>query len=92
MDDENESDETEMIELPLKPRQLHPGGKKQKSTSSQAGTTGGKKNKATNGLAALARAELQKEARAQTADNKRVLLVLPNGKQRFVKLSEYNAR
>lgn len=50
-----------MIELPLKPRQLHPGGKKQKSTSSQAGTTGGKKHKATNGLAALARAELQKE-------------------------------
>jgi hypothetical protein len=92
LDDENGEGETNMIELPLKPSQLHPGGKKQKSTGSQSGTTGGKKNKATNGMAALARAEMQKEARERTAENKKVLLILPNGKQRFVRLSEYNAR
>lgn len=79
------------VELPLKPRQREPAGKKVKSTSSNAGVTGGKKGKASNGLAAVARAEMQKEARAQSERNRTVLLILPSGKRRFMKLSEYNA-
>jgi hypothetical protein len=80
------------IELPLKPRQTHPYAKKNTSKSSMSGATGGKKHKATNGLAALGRAEAQKASRQATKDNQVVMLVLPNGKTRFVKVKDYEAR
>lgn len=80
------------VEIPLKPRQLHPGGKKQASKSSVSGSTGGKKHKATNGVAALVRAELQKTSREQTARNKKILIIDGHGKRRFILLSEYAAR
>jgi len=76
------------IELPLKYRQLHPFAKKVGSNSSGSGPTGGKKNKATNGMAAIARGEAQKEARQATKDNMMVMVLLPSGKRRFVRQSE----
>lgn len=76
------------MELPLKPKYLHPYAKKVGSKSSVSGGTGGKKNKATNGLAALARAEVQKNARQATKDNMMVMVLLPSGKRRFVRQSE----
>jgi hypothetical protein len=76
------------IELPLKERQLHPFAKKVGSKSSVSGATGGKKNKATNGLAAVARGEAQKAARQATKDNMMVMVLLPNGKKRFIRKSE----
>jgi hypothetical protein len=80
------------IELPLKPRQLHPTSKRQASKSSVSGSTGGKKNKVTNGLGAIARQEMMKEAQIKTATNKRVLVIGADGKRRFMLLSEYAAR
>lgn len=80
------------VEIPLKPRQLHPGGKKQASKSSMSGSTGGKKHKATNGVAAIVRAEQQKESRARTALNKKILIIDARGKRHFILLSEYEAR
>jgi hypothetical protein len=76
------------MELPLKPKHLHPFAKKIGSKSSVSGATGGKKNKATNGLAAVARGEAQKEARQATKDNMMVMVLLPSGKRRFVRKSE----
>lgn len=73
------------MELPLKPRQLHPASKKVSHTNNNSGVTGGKKNKATNGLAAAARAEAQKDARAQTKKNMMILVLLPNGKRKFIR-------
>lgn len=80
------------VELVLKPRQLHPGGKRQASKLNVSGVTGGKKHKATNGLAASVRAQQQHESRAQTERNRRILVLLPNGKRRFMLLSEYETR
>lgn len=80
------------IELPLKPKHLHPTAKRQKSTSSQAGTTGGKKHKITNGLGALQRQEMVKAAQIQTAQNKKILYIDATGKRRFIFMSEYEAR
>ena len=79
------------IELPLKERQLHPFAKKVGSKSSVSGPTGGKKHKATNGLAALARGEAQKAARQATKDNMMVMVVLPSGKTRFVRVKDLDA-
>jgi len=79
------------VELPLKPRQLHPTAKKQKSTANGSGSTGGKKHKGTNGLAAVARAQAQQAARNQTIANKRILIIDGRGKRRFMLLSEYEA-
>jgi hypothetical protein len=76
------------VEIPLKPRQLRSAGKQQKSSSSNSGSGGGKKGKATNGLSALARDAMMKEARAETTRNKMVLVILPSGKRLFVKASE----
>jgi hypothetical protein len=76
------------VELPLKERHLHPFSKKQSSKGNVSGATGGKKHKATNGLAAMGRAEAQKGARQATQDNKMVMLLLPNGKRRFVKAKD----
>lgn len=72
-------------ELPLKPRHKNPMSKKIKSTTSNSGSAGGKKGKATNGLAALARAGLQKEARAQSERNQMVMVVRPSGKRLFIR-------
>lgn len=80
------------IEIQLKPRQLHPGGKRQASKSSMSGTTGGKKHKVTNGLGALARAEQMKTAQVQTAMNKKILVIGADGKRRFMLLREYETR
>lgn len=80
------------IELPLKPKHLHPVSKKQKSTGSGSGTTGGKKHRVTNGPLALIRAEQVKTDRELTKDNKRILVILPSGKRRFMLLSEYETR
>jgi hypothetical protein len=74
------------VELPLKPRHLHPQAKKMKSSSSTSGSGGSKK--ANNGMAAVARAQAQKAAREQTKRNQKVMLVLPNGKVRFVRASD----
>jgi hypothetical protein len=79
------------IELPLKPKHLRPFAKQVGSKSSVSGGTGGKKNKATNGLAALARAAQQKDARQATQDNMMVMVLLPSGKRRFVRAKEWNA-
>jgi hypothetical protein len=79
------------IEIQLKPKHLHPTAKKQKSTGSGSGPVGGKKHKVTNGMGALTRAELMKEAQNQTATNKRILLITADGKRHFILLSEYNA-
>jgi hypothetical protein len=79
------------VELPLKPRQVHPFAKKNTSKSSVSGATGGQKHKATNGLAALGRAAAQKDARQATKDNQVVLILLPNGKRKFVKVKDLNA-
>lgn len=76
------------IELPLKPKYKTPFAKKVGTSSANSGGTGGKKGKATNGLAALARAEAQKDARRVTEENKRVLVLLPSGKRRFMKASD----
>jgi hypothetical protein len=76
------------IELPLKERQLHPFAKKVGSKSSVSGATGGKKHKATNGLAAVARGEAQKAARQATKDNQMTLILLPNGKRKFVRTKD----
>lgn len=80
------------IEIQLKPRQLHPGGKRQASKSSQSGSTGGKKNKVTNGLGAVTRQQMLEYAHAQTAANKKVLVIGADGKRRFMLMSEYEAR
>lgn len=80
------------VELKLKPRQLHPAAKQQKSTSSQAGSTGGKKHKITNGIAAGVRQQMIKEAQEQTIRNKKVLVIGADGKRRFMLLSEYEKR
>jgi hypothetical protein len=79
------------IELPLKPRHLRPFAKQVGSKSSISGGLGGKKHKATNGLAALARAAQQKDARQATADNQMVMILLPSGKRRFVRAKELDA-
>jgi hypothetical protein len=76
------------MELPLKPKHLKPFAKKIGSKSSVSGAVGGKKGKATNGMAAIARAEAQKEARQTTKDNMMVMHMLPSGKIRFVRKSE----
>lgn len=76
------------IELPLKERQLHPFAKKVGSKSSVSGPTGGKKGKATNGIAAIARGEQQKEARQATKDNQMVMVMLPSGKIRFIRKAD----
>lgn len=75
-------------ELPLKPKYLHPMVKKVKATTNNSGVTGGKKHRVTNGIAAVARQEAQKESRQQTKDNMMVMHMLPNGKIRFVRKSE----
>lgn len=80
------------VEIKLKPRQLHPTGKSQKSTQNRSGPSGGKKNRATNGMSALLREQLKKEAVEQTQRNKMILLILPNGKRRFMRLNEYETR
>lgn len=80
------------VELPLKPKHLHPVSKKQGSKNNVSGSTGGKKHKATNGIAALTRAELQKISRAETMRNKKILIIGANGKKRFMLLSEYETR
>jgi lysophospholipid acyltransferase (LPLAT)-like uncharacterized protein len=80
------------IEIKLKPKHLHPTAKRQKSTSSTAGTTGGKKHKVTNGLGAIARAEAVKLAQMQTAQNKKILFITADGKRRFMLMSEYETR
>lgn len=76
------------MEIPLKPKHLHPFAKKVGSKSSISGATGGSKNKATNGMAAIARGEAQKAARQATKDNMMVLVLLPNGKRRFIRKTE----
>lgn len=80
------------VELPLKPRQLHPVSKKQGSKSSQSGVTGGKKHRVTNGVAASIRQQMVKESQAQTARNKKILVIDGTGKRRFMLLSEYETR
>jgi hypothetical protein len=80
------------IELALKPRQLHPGGKRQASKNSGSGSVGGKKSKVTNGLGAIARKEQIEQAQLQTKANKRVLYIDANGKRRFMLMSEYETR
>lgn len=80
------------IEIQLKPRQLHPGGKRQASKSSLSGTTGGKKHKVTNGVRAAVRQEELKEAHAQTLAHKKILVIGADGKRRFMLMSEYEAR
>lgn len=80
------------VELKLKPRQLYPTGKSQKSTQNRSGVSGGKKNRATNGMSALLREQLKKEAVEQTQRNKMILVILPNGKRRFMRFSDYEAR
>jgi hypothetical protein len=57
-----------------------------------SGATGGKKRKATNGVAAIVRAELQKESRSQTTRNKKILVIDAKGKRHLMLLSEYEAR
>lgn len=79
----------EPVELPLKPRHLHPAVKHQKSTSSQSGVTGGSKHKITNGVAAGMRQQAIREAQEQTIRNKKVLVIGATGKRRFMLLSEY---
>ena len=76
------------MELPLKPKHLHPFAKKVGSKSSVSGPVGGKKDKATNGMAAVARGEAQKEARQATKDNMMVMVLLPSGKRRFIRKSD----
>ena len=76
------------MELPLKPKYLHPFAKKVGSKSSVSGPTGGKKNRVNNGMAALIRAEAQKESRQATKANMMVMVLLPSGKRRFVRQSE----
>lgn len=80
------------VEIKLKPRQLHPGGKQQASKSSISGTTGGKKNRVTNGPLAMIRQQQKAEDAKKTAQNRRIMVVLPNGKRRFMLLSEYETR
>jgi len=75
------------VEIKLKPRQLHPTSKGQKSTSGNSGGTGGKKHKVTNGVGAAARQKQSQADRDKTEANKMVLLLLPSGKRRFVRLS-----
>jgi hypothetical protein len=77
-----------VMEIPLKPKHLHPFAKKIGSKSSISGATGGKKGKATNGLAAVARGEAQKAARQATKDNMMVMVLLPSGKRRFVRKAD----
>lgn len=79
------------VELPLKPKHLHPASKHQKSTSSTSGSAGGKKNRATNGMAALARKEMIEQAQKQTARNKMIMVIDAKGKRHFMRLSEYEA-
>ena len=80
------------VEIKLKPRQLHPGGKQQASKSSISGTTGGKKNRVTNGPLAMIRAQQKQESAEQTKRNRKIMVVLPNGKCRFMLMSEYETR
>lgn len=80
------------IELPLKPKHLHPTAKRQKSTGSGSGTTGGKKHKVTNGLGAVARQQQLEQAHAQTEAHKKILVIGADGKRRFMLLSEYETR
>jgi hypothetical protein len=80
------------VELPLKPRYLTSYAKKVGSKSSVSGPVGGKKGKATNGMAAMARAEAQKGARQATKDNQTVMVLMPNGKRRFVKAEDLKSR
>lgn len=80
------------IEIQLKPRQLHPGGKRQASKSSVSGATGGKKKRVTNGVGAAFRQEAVKLAQQQTRDNRRILVIGADGKRRFMLMSEYEKR
>lgn len=77
-----------MIELPLKPRHLHPQAKKIKASTSNSGVTGGKKNKMAKGAGLQVMAQAKKDAQQETRDNRRILVLLPNGKRKFVKISE----
>jgi hypothetical protein len=80
------------IEIKLRDKYRRPSAKQQKSTHSISGVTGGKKHRVTNGMSGVAREQMKKEAADQTARNKMVLLILPSGKRRFMRLSEYNAQ
>lgn len=80
------------VEIKLKPRQLHPGGKQQASKNSISGTTGGKKNRVTNGPLAMIRQQQKLEDANQTRRNQRIMVLLPTGKHRFMLLSEYETR
>jgi hypothetical protein len=76
------------VELPLKYRQLHPYAKKVGSKSSQSGPTGGKKNKMVQGAGLQIQAQAKKEAQQQTKDNMTVMILLPSGKRKFVKVKD----
>lgn len=79
------------MELPLKPKHLHPTAKKQKSTGSGSGPVGGKKHRVTNGMQAVMREQMKKEAADQTAANKKILVIDAKGKRHFMRLREYEA-
>jgi hypothetical protein len=76
------------VELPLKPRQLHPFAKKQPSKNNTSGPTGGKKNRVPSGAGLQILAQAKKDAQQQTKDNRVVLLLLPSGKRKFVKAKD----
>jgi hypothetical protein len=76
------------VELPLKGRHLHPYSKKVGSKSSVSGPTGGKKHKGAQGGGLVIMAQVRKDAQQQTQDNRTVMLLLPNGKRRFVKAKD----
>lgn len=76
------------MELPLKPRHLHPQAKKIKASTNNSGVTGGKKNKMPKGMGLQIIAQAKKDAQQKTKDNQKILVLLPNGKRKFVKISE----
>jgi hypothetical protein len=76
------------VELPLKPRQLHPFAKKQPSKNNTSGSTGGKKNRVSSGTGLQILAQAKKDAQQQTKDNKTVMILLPSGKRKFIKVKD----
>lgn len=79
------------IEIKVREKYTRHNVKRQKSTSSASGPVGGKKNRATNGMSALVREQAKKDAVEQTTRNRMILVILPSGKRRFMRLSEYVA-
>ena len=80
-----------MIEIPLRAKYKQHTVKQQKSTHSISGVTGGKKHRVTNGMSGVMREQMKKQAAEQTERNKMILVILPSGKRRFMRLAEYDA-